>query len=56
MNSILVVLHCKHEVSNLYLLLFTVDGGFVLEVLMVMVVLLFVWLWQYANMLMIILS
>ena len=51
-----VVLHCKHEVSNLYLLLFTVDSGFVLVVLTVMAVLSFAWLSLYANMLAIILS
>ena len=48
-----MVLHCKHEVSNLYLLHFTVDGGFVLVVLKVMS---FAWLLQCANMLAIILS
>ena len=51
-----MVLHCKHEVSNLYLLLFTVDSGFVLVVLTVMAVLSFVWLSRYANMLAILLS
>ena len=47
-------LHCKREVSKLHLLHFTVDSGFVLVVLTVVVVLLFVRLSQYANMLMII--
>ena len=36
-----MVLHCKHEVSNLYLLYFTVDSGFVVVVLTVIVVLSF---------------
>ena len=31
-------LHCEHEVSNLHLLHFTVDSGFVLVVLKVVVV------------------
>ena len=51
-----MVLHCKHEVSNLYLLLFTVNSGFVLVVLTVMAVLSFAQLLWYANMLAIILS
>ena len=55
-NRIPVVLHCKHEVSNFYLLLFTVDSGFVLVVLTVMAVLSFARLSRYANMLVIILS
>ena len=54
-NRIPVVLHCKHEVSNLYLLILTVDSGFVLVVLVVMAVLLFARLARYANMLAIIL-
>lgn len=40
-NRIQVVLHCKHEVSNLHLLLFTLDRGFVLVVLTVIAVLSF---------------
>ena len=44
-----MVLHCKHEVSNLYLLLFTVDSGFVLVVLTVMAVLSSAQLSQYTN-------
>ena len=35
-----MALNCIHEVSNLYVLLFTVDSGFVLVVLTVMAVLL----------------
>ena len=44
-----MVLHCKQEVSNLYLLLFTVDSGFVVVVLTVMAVLSFAWLLWYAK-------
>ncbi len=44
-------LHCKHEVSNQHLLHFTVDSGCVLVILVVVVVLSFVRLSQYANML-----
>ena len=44
-----MVLHCKHEVSNFYLLIFTVDSGFVFVVLTVMAVLSFARLSRYAN-------
>ena len=46
-----VVIHCKYEVSNLYLLQFTADSGFVLVVLTVLAVLSFVRLsrYQYAH-------
>ena len=49
-------LHCKHEVSNLHLLYFTVDGGLVVVVLTVKAVLSFAQLSWYVNMLAIILS
>ena len=50
-----MVLHCKYEVSDLYMLPFTGDSGFVLVVLTVMAVLSFARLSRYANMLAIIL-
>ena len=50
-----MVVHCKHEVSNLYLLYFTVDSGFIVVVDGI-AALSFAQLSQYANMLAIILS